>query len=63
MNKYIVHTQQAAAIVQEFEIEAKSELQAHKIIKAMIASGDLPSPIYAATETCGGLEVFEISKL
>ena len=63
MNKYTIHTQQAAAIVREFEVEAESEGEAQEIIQVMIANGELPEPSYTATETCGRIEVFEISKL
>ena len=63
MNKYTIHTQQAAAIVREFEVKAKSESEAQEMIQVMIANGELPEPSYMATETCGGVEVFEVSKL
>ena len=63
MNKYTVHTQQPAAIVREFTIEANSESEAQEKIQTMIANGDLPDPEYIATETCGAVEVFEVSEL
>lgn len=63
MNKYTIHTQQAAAIVREFEVEARTESEAQEMIQVMIANGELPEPSYTATETCGGVEVFEVSKL
>lgn len=63
MNKYTVHTQQAATIVREFIVEAGSESEAQETIQTMIANGELPEPSYMATETCGRVEVFEVSKL
>jgi hypothetical protein len=62
MNKYTIHTQQNAAIVREFEIEAGSESEAQEIIQIMISNGELPDPKYMATETCGGVEIFEVYK-
>lgn len=62
MNKYTIHTQQPAAIVREFEVEAGSESEAQEMIQVMIANGELPEPSYTATETCGGVEIFEVYK-
>lgn len=63
MNKYIVQTQQPANIVQEFEIEAESESDAQEMVQIMISNGELPEPIYTATEVCGRPEVFSVSEL
>lgn len=62
MNKYTIHTQQSAAIVREFEVEAKSKSEAQEIIQIMISNKELSEPIYTATETCGGIEIFEVLK-
>jgi endonuclease V-like protein UPF0215 family len=61
--KYRVQTQQPANIVQEFEIEAEREYEAQEIVQIMISNGELPEPIYTATEVCGRAEVFSVEEL
>lgn len=62
MNKYAIHTQQPAAIVREFELEAESESEAQEMMQIIISNGEFPEPSYTATETCGGVEIFEVYK-
>lgn len=61
--KYKVQTQQPANIVQEFEIESEGEYEAQEIIQVMISNGELPEPIFTATESCGLPEVFSVEEL
>jgi hypothetical protein len=58
--KYKVMTQQPANIVQEFFIEADSENEAKERTESLIKNGELPEPLYTATETCGLPEVFSV---
>jgi endonuclease V-like protein UPF0215 family len=58
--KYRIQTQQPTNIVQEFQIEAEGEYEAQEIIQIMISNGELPEPIYSATEVCGRAEIFSV---
>jgi endonuclease V-like protein UPF0215 family len=58
--RYRIQTQQPANIVQEFQIEAEGEYEAQEIIQIMISNGELPEPIYSATEVCGRAEIFSV---
>lgn len=61
--KYRIQTQQPANIVQEYFIESDSESEAQQKAEEMIKIGELPEPIYSATEACGFPEVFSVEEL